>query len=141
MTRPLLLFDATSIFTLVRELRGEALDTLLEGSTIDLAHYEVGNAVWRECFLLKRITPSEAAKLLKSIFAILRAMDVAVLEDEEMGVAILNMAGSLNITYYDASYLAEAQRLNKTLVTDDEKLAQAAEKVTVKTLTSRTLMH
>ena len=141
MTRPLLLFDATSILTLVRELRGKALDTLLEGSTIYLARYEVGNAVWRECFLLKRIAPREAAKLLKSIFAILRAMDVAVLEDEETGVAILNMAGSLNITYYDASYLAEAQRFNKTLVTDDEKLAKAAEKATVKTLTSRTLLH
>ena len=39
---------------------------------------------------------------------------------EELGTAILNMAGGLNITYYDAAYLIEAQGLNKTLVTDDE---------------------
>jgi len=58
-----------------------------------LAYYEVGNAVWRECFLLKRIIPKEAAKLLKSIFAILKIMDVTMLEDEELGVAILNTAG------------------------------------------------
>jgi hypothetical protein len=44
---------------------------LWESSTVSLAYYEVGNAVWRECFLLKRIIPKEATKLLKSIFAIL----------------------------------------------------------------------
>jgi predicted nucleic acid-binding protein len=68
-------------------------------------------------------------------------MDVAVLEDEEVGSAILNMAGRLNITYYDAAYLIEAQRLNKILVTDDEKLTKAAKSVGVKTLTSRALCH
>ena len=114
---------------------------LWESSTVSLVYYEVGNAVWRECFLLKRIIPKEATKLLKSIFAILQAMDVAVLEDEELGTAILNMAGRLNITYYDAAYLIEAQRLNKTLVTDDEKLTKAAKSAGVKTLTSRALCH
>jgi len=68
-------------------------------------------------------------------------MDVAVLEDEELGTAILNMAGRLSVTYYDAAYLIEAQRLNKTLVTDDEKLTKAAKSAGVKTLTSRTLRH
>lgn len=136
-----MLFDASSIFTLVRELRGKALDVLLESSTVSLAYYEVGNAVWRECFLLKRITSREAIKLLESVFAILQAMDVALLEDEELGTAILNMAGKLNLTYYDAAYLIEAQRLNKTLVTDDEKLTKAAKSVGVKTLTSRALRH
>jgi len=113
---------------------------LWESSTVSLVYYEVGNVVWRECFLLKRIIPKEATKLLKSIFAMLQAMDVAVLEDEEVGSAILNMAGRLNITYYDAAYLIEAQKL-KTLVTDDEKLTKAAKSVSVKTLTSRALCH
>ena len=113
---------------------------LWESSTVSLVYYEVGNVVWRECFLLKRIIPKEATKLLKSIFAMLQAMDVAVLEDEELGSAILNMAGRLNITYYDAAYLIEAQKL-KTLVTDAEKLTKAAKSVGVKTLTSRALCH
>lgn len=136
-----MLFDASSIFALVRELRGKALDVLLESSTVSLAYYEVGNAVWRECFLLKRIISKEAIKLLESVFAILQAMDVVLLEDEELGTAILNMAGKLNLTYYDAAYLIEAQRLDKTLVTDDEKLTEAAKSVGVKTLTSRALCH
>ena len=97
--------------------------------------------MWRECFLLKRIIPKEATKLLKSIFAIHKAMDVAMLENEELGTTILNMADERSITHYDAAYLIEAQRLNKTLVTDDEKLTKATKSAGGKTLTSRTLRH
>jgi len=104
-----------------------------------LAYYEVGNALWRACFLLKRLTPEETAKLLRSMFTMLRAMDVTVLEDEDLGTAILNTAGDLAITYYDAAYLTEAKRSGKVLVTDDEKLAGAAERAGVKTLTSKTI--
>jgi len=49
--------------------------------------------------------------------------------------------GGLSITYYDAAYIIEAQRLDKTLVTDDEKLSKAAKSVGVKNITSRTLRH
>ena len=106
---------------------------------MSLAYYETGNAMWRECFLLKRIALDEASKVLESIFAILRTMDVAMLEDEELGVEILNMAGEFGITYYDAAYLTMAQKLDKTLVTDDEELARVAGKLSVTTLTSRLL--
>lgn len=97
MIKNSLLFDASSIFTLVRELRGKAPDLLLEGSTISLAYYEIGNALWRECFLLRRIIQKEAERLLKSMFIMLGAMDIASLEDEELGKATLNMAGKLDI--------------------------------------------
>ena len=99
----------------------------------------MGNALWRESFLLKRIAREEAEKLCRSIFAILQAMDVAVLENEDLGAVVLDMAGRLNITYYDAAYLAEAERSGKTLVTDDEKLAKAAENAGVKNITSKAL--
>ena len=138
ITRPLL-FDASSVFTLVRALRGKAPDLFGEGSTVSLAYYEVGNAVWREGFLLKRIVPQEAAQLLTAMFAMLGTMDVTVLDDEGFGNAILDMAGKLHVTYYDAAYLTEAQRSGKILVTDDEKLAQAAKRVGVRTLTSTTI--
>lgn len=139
MTKRSLLFDASSIFALVREFRGKALDTLLEGSTISLARYELGNALWRECFLLKRIRQDEAERLLRTMFAILHAMNVKILEDEDEGSTVLNQAGKLNVTYYDAAYVSEASKSNKVLVTDDRKLAKAAEKTGLKTLTSRTL--
>ena len=137
MNPPPLLFDASSILLLVKKSRSKSPDILLNGSTISLVYYEVGNALWRECTLLQRITLKEAGKLLESIFALIQAMDVAVLDDEKLGGVILNMAGEQNITFYDAAYLAEAQRSNRTLVTDDEKLADAAKIVGVKTLASK----
>jgi predicted nucleic acid-binding protein len=139
LTKRSLLFDASSIFALVRELRGKALDTLLEGSTISLARYELGNALWRECFLLKRISQDEAERLLRTMFAILHAMDVKVLEDENEGSTVLNQACKLNVTFYDAAYVSEACKSNKVLITDDRKLAKVAEKTGLKTLTSKTL--
>lgn len=99
MTKRSLLFDASSIFALAREFRGKAVDFLLEGSTISLVRYELGNAVWRECFLLKKISQDEAEKLLRTMFAILHEMDVAVLEDEDEGNIVLEEACKLNITY------------------------------------------
>lgn len=139
MTERRMLFDASSVLTLVREIRGKAPDMFRGGSTISLAYYEIGNALWRECFLLKRIVPREAAILLRSIFEMLQRMDVAVLEDEDSGEVILDTAGELKVTYYDAAYLAEAQRANKVLVTDDEGLAEAAKDIGVETLTSKTI--
>ena len=140
MNKPLL-FDASSILTLLRLLREKAPDLLRGGSTISLVYYEVGNALWREYLLLKRITSREASKILKTVFMILRTMDVTALRDERLGEEIFNLASSLNVTYYDASYLVEALKTGKTLVTDDRKLSEAAGRIGVKTLTSRDLIE
>ena len=137
----MLLFDASSILTLVRELRGDAADKLLDGATISLAYYEVGNALWRECFLVKRISRREAENLLKEMYAIIEQMRVTSPEGEDEGKAILDAACKFNITFYDSAYLAEADRSKSTLVTDDKKLATAAKKAGVKTLTSKELIH
>ena len=64
MTKPQLLFDANAIYRLIRESPDDATDRLIEGSTIQLAYYELGNALWRECLLLNRITNEEAEKSL-----------------------------------------------------------------------------
>jgi len=136
-----LLFDASSILTLVRELRGDAADKLLDGATISLAYYEVGNALWRECFLLKRINRGEAENLLKEMYAIIGQMRVTSPEGEDEGTAILDAACKFNITFYDSAYLAEADKSKSTLVTDDKKLATTAQKTGVKTLTSKELTH
>ena len=134
-----LLFDASSIFTLVRESPGYASDKLVEGSTISLVYYELGNATWRECFLLKKMSRQEAGKLLRAMFEILQGMDVVLLKDEDEGIAVLDGACKFNLTYYDFAYVDEALSSKKILVTDDKKLAKAAENAGVKTLTSRVL--
>jgi predicted nucleic acid-binding protein len=141
LSKPPLLFDASSILTLVRELRGKAPDELLNGSTIPLAYYEIGNALWRECSLLKRISREDAEKLLRAMFAILQAMDIAFVENDEEATNILAHGCDLNITYYDSAYIEQASKTKKSLVTEDKKLAKAAERMGIKTFTSNSLDH
>jgi predicted nucleic acid-binding protein len=141
MTKPSLLFDACSILMLVRELKGEASDKLVEGSTISLVYYELGNALWRECFLLKRISQEEARTLLRSMYAIVGQMELLSIGHEDEANAILDLACNHSLTFYDSAYLAQAIKSNKTLVTEDKKLSKAAEKAGVKTLTITTFLH
>ena len=134
-----MLFDASSILTLVRELRADAADKLTGEATISLAYYEVGDALWRECLLLKRISRQEAENLIKEMYAIIGGMEVAALQGENNGDPILDLACKFNLTFYDSAYLAEPEKSKCTLVTDNKKLAAMAQKAGVKTLTSREL--
>ena len=131
-----LLFDANAIYRLIRELPDSTRHEILEASTISLAYYELGNAVWRECSLLKRISQSEAETLMRSLHEALQAMGVTTPETDTQSVGVLETAIVHNLTFYDAAYLAEAKRRRKTLVTDDKQLAKAAKEASVKTLSS-----
>ena len=135
MTQPKLLFDANAIYNIVRENRNDAVDILSEGSTIHLAYYELGNVLWRECFLLKRISVQEAEKSLGFMYEILQRMQIASL-DIESGRLVLDTAFKFNLTFYDSAYLTQAKKFNSPLVTDDKKLARAAENFGIKTLSS-----
>jgi predicted nucleic acid-binding protein len=138
MTEPRFLFDANAIYRLIRECPEKALDMLMEGATISLAYYELGNALWREAHLLKRISIEEAEKSLSLMYAILVRMQVEKV-DSEQGIEILQTAHKSNLTFYDSAYLVEAKKTNKILVTDDNILAKAAETLAVQTLSSTTL--
>ncbi|MHA1712383.1 MAG: hypothetical protein ACTSUS_10095 [Candidatus Freyarchaeota archaeon] len=49
----------------------------------------------------------EALRLLRIILTIVGKMNIVKLEDnEELVTQALTIAGALNVTYYDASYLA-----------------------------------
>ncbi len=135
MTQQQLLFDANVIYRLIREFPDDALNKLGKGSTIFLAYYELGNALWRECFLLKRISKEEAETALGFMYAVLDRMQIVPL-DPDNGVLVLDCAYKFNLTFYDAAYLMEAKKSGRTLVTDDKKLAKAAENFGVKTLTT-----
>ena len=139
MTNSKLLFDSNAIYNIIRDLPPGAVEKLVDGATIYLAHYELGNALWKECLLLKRISIQEAKESLDFMYSILERMQVSSLCNES-GIEILDTAYKFNLTFYDAAYLMEAKKSDKTLVTDDKKLAKAAEQVGVKTLTSKALI-
>src|SRR5665647_686290 len=137
MTEPRLLFDANAVYRLIRECPEKAMDMLMEGTTISLAYYELGNALWREAHLLNRISIEEAEKSLSLMYAMLVRMQVVEV-DGEQAIEIMQTAHKYNLTFYDSAYLVEAKKNSKILVTDDNKLAKAAEILGVETLSSNT---
>jgi predicted nucleic acid-binding protein len=140
MTKSQLLFDSNIIYKLIRELPQDAVEKLVKGATIYLAYYELGNALWRECLFLKRISLQEAEKSLDLIYSILECMQVASL-DNETGSEVLDTAYKFNLTFYDTAYLVEAKKSCMILVTDDIKLAKAAKNLGINTLSSQTFMQ
>ena len=140
MTKTPFLFDSNAIYKLIRETPDSALDKLMEGTTINLAYYELGNALWRECRLLKRISIEEAEKSLSLMYLMLARMQVAQVNCEK-GNEILETAHKFNLTFYDSAYLVEAKRSSKILVTDDNKLVKAAENIGTETRSSEEIIN
>ncbi len=120
-------FDSSAIFGLVSKNR---IELLPGSSTIKLAHYELGNIIWKEVHVHKRITEREGTSILSSIYKLLSTLEVS---DTEEGAGVISIALMLGITFYDASYVYEARQLGVPLVTLDEKLAKKARGV-VRTL-------
>ena len=63
-------------------------------------------------------------------------MSVSQIDDEAEASSVLALACKFNLTFYDAAYLAEASKTKRILVTDDKKLAKAAQNLGAETLTS-----
>ena len=130
-------FDSCSLLNLTRALADGVIDVLKGNITVSLAYYEIGNALWKECNLYKRVSVEEVVKTLRFMYSMLGLMKVIHVEDVSFGINTLFMANKLNITYYDAAYLNVAKELDKVLVTDDKRLREIAEKINVKTLSSK----
>jgi predicted nucleic acid-binding protein len=114
-------FDSSSIYALLTKGKIE----LLGGNyTVFLAKLELGNIVWKEVFLHKRISREEGLRLLSFISKVLNTMnleDVNCKETEEIAL-------DYDITFYDASYVWLARKLDLPLVTEDNKLRKAVER-------------
>jgi len=111
-------FDSSSIYTLLTKGKIEPLGG---NYTVFLAKFELGNIVWKEVFLHKRITREEGLRLLFFISKVLNTMnleDVNCIEAEEIAI-------DFGITFYDASYVWLARKLDLPLVSEDNRLRKA----------------
>lgn len=126
------LLDSSAIITLCGENR---VDKILGGWTLNLAFYELGNAVWKQVCLYEKIRVDEANKVLDTLIEVFRKMKKPATED---ALGILKIALKEHLTYYDASYIHAAIKNGFTLVTDDDKLLKKAKQYT-KTISSQQL--
>ena len=123
------LYDSSAIINLCGQKK---IDKLLEGWTLNLVFYELGNAVWKQIHVHKTITTNEANAVLDPLIEIFRKLKKPETED---ALEILKIAVKENLTYYDASYIHAAMENGLTLVTDDKQLYKTSQKY-VKTTTS-----
>lgn len=114
-----MIYDASSIY---RAIEIGAFNKLLEGKTLDLAQYELGNVVWKEV-ARNKISGSEGAKLIKFISKVISLMEIL-----RIGIKneVLKIAVDSNLSYYDASYLYASISMKDILVTEDKKLLDRA---------------
>ena len=99
--------------------------------SVDHIIKEVGNAIWKHCYLRRIIGHDETVRLYR---ALLRLVDtgVIILEPEaSYAEEALKIALQEGLTIYDSLYLAQARRLGE-LLTSDERQAETAAKLNVK---------
>ena len=126
------IFDSSAIINLCGDRKAEKL---LDGWTVNLAIYELGNAVWKQVKIHKKITVEEANLVLDSLTEVFRRLRKPATENT---LKTLEIAVKEDLTYYDASYISAAVENDLTLVTDDDKLYRAGKKY-VRTVKSNEL--
>jgi len=114
------LADASTIF---RALITRRTARVAGAYTLDLARYELGNAVLRQLRTHRTLSEEEAEELAAAASSILLNMTVLTVDDEP---GVLRLAAATGLTFYDASYLHTAGRLGLILATEDARLAHAA---------------
>ncbi len=132
----MLFLDSSAIAVILRRLRGKAAEIIRGGATLDLAGYELGNVVWKECVLKGSTTLEEAVKRAEDVAKILEIMRIESVEYTENFVEVMKISTRLKITFYDASYLHIAKKNNFTLITGDKELEEKANEINVEAIST-----
>ncbi|MDK2464905.1 MAG: type II toxin-antitoxin system VapC family toxin [Candidatus Korarchaeota archaeon] len=94
-----MIVDASSIIRAVKEGR---MRRLAGESTIPLARFEVGNAIWKDIRLRGLYSAEDGARLLEVILGLVDLMEVV---EPDYSLA-LRLVVERRTTFYDASYVA-----------------------------------
>jgi predicted nucleic acid-binding protein len=124
-----LILDASSLYLL---LKGGDLRSMRNAETLDLAFYEIGNSMLKE-LRRKLITPESFARALNVLGLIGETMVVRKFGELDAR-RVSDLAQSVGLTFYDASYLTLADTSKETLATNDSELSEAARKLGVRTV-------
>ncbi len=113
------LLDASAIVNLFQSNR---FSVLLDGATIPLARYEIGNIIWKNYKIRNRISKKEAKDSGTVLFELIDSMEQIV----PSPASTLTLSLEEGLTFYDSSYLVSAIETGYELVTDDIRLQKIA---------------
>ncbi len=111
------LFDSSAI---LKEFTEDRIEALAGNFTLQLAPYELGNALWTEHRLKGHLDLNEVLSttlLLKRILATMKQLTIDCHEQD-----IARVASKLKLTFYDASYAFQAHENTLPLVSEDNEL-------------------
>jgi len=131
------LLDASALLPLVtrhgRQLIVEASRENLV--TTDLAVYEACNSLWKLATLLKSISLEDAVEVAAVIKELTMRNVIELVDYTKLDFSwTLRLAHKENLTFYDSSFIITAEGTGAILVTEGEKLEEAARK-SIKTIT------
>jgi predicted nucleic acid-binding protein len=124
------LFDASALYKLLTVYKDYA-DKIDYNYIyiLDLTFYEIGNAIWKDYYLLKRLT--NFTETSKVIYEILKEFNV--IGDLSLSfIEIIKIAIEKNLTYYDASYVYASKNFGLILVSEDKDLIEKGNAISVK---------
>lgn len=99
------LFDSNAIAIIIKRLKGKAIEALDGNATLNLARYELGNMLWKECVLKGLISREEALQNAEDVARILEVLRIEGIESSVDFKEAMKLATGLKLTFYDASYL------------------------------------
>jgi len=129
------LFDSNAIAIVIKRLKDKAVEALDGKTTLNLARYELGNMLWKECVLKGLISREEALQKAEDMAKMLEVIRMEEIESSGDFGGVMELATELKITFCDSSYLYLAKNKELILVTEDKELGKKAEKTNIKTIT------
>ncbi|MFQ6076324.1 MAG: type II toxin-antitoxin system VapC family toxin [Candidatus Bathyarchaeia archaeon] len=133
--------DSSAIAIILRRLREKSTGVLEGKITLDLARYELGNVIWKECALKGLIGSEEAKSKAEGMAKMLEITEIKNVKSSKDFRETMQIALGLDLTFYDASYLHIAKSHGHTLVTEDEELREKAKHADTKATTISELLR
>ncbi|WP_054853506.1 type II toxin-antitoxin system VapC family toxin [Vulcanisaeta distributa] len=116
------LLDASALFLLVQ--RGDIISQGRIIKNIHILHltiYEIGNVLWKEAYIFKRIKDLDrAAELIQEILR-----QINILADPPIAEVLRLSVSRGGLTFYDASYVYAAESMGFVLVTEDRQMLKS----------------
>jgi predicted nucleic acid-binding protein len=114
-------FDASSIFEIAKQANASPI---INGYTLYLTLYELGNILWKHTALTNSLSAEEAEETRQIVNKMLQTINlqpVSNIDHETFAIASKH-----RVSYYDASYIQATKSLNAELITEDKRLAKVA---------------
>jgi len=134
------LFDASSIILLAKKHPEKAPTTLTGEHILDLTIYEIGNAIWKINKLVKKTDKPTAIGAIEQAYHLTALMNIIKIQSLYELSATMENAFDHSLTFYDSAYLTAAYIHKATLVTEDKRLAEAAQEANIPTIDTDTLI-